>query len=106
MRFKRMALITGIALAALLALFIPISAQPPGETRMVMDETLETYIAPPCFNQAEVTNDLRETDWSAVKQSGYGAESACSAERMMPVKQTLGQLLFQTLGLSKSPWEW
>ncbi|SDS22337.1 hypothetical protein SAMN05444162_0997 [Paenibacillaceae bacterium GAS479] len=96
----------GIVLLAVIVFIIPFSFEPPGDTRMVADRTNKTYIAPPCFDEANPTNNLAEVDWTWVKQSGYKPESSCTSEKLMTAKVTLGEKFTQLLGLSKGRWAW
>ncbi|MCM3749737.1 hypothetical protein M3223_20500 [Paenibacillus pasadenensis] len=96
----------GLVFIAVIVFIIPFSFEPPGGTRMVADHTNQTYIAPPCFDEANLTNNLAEVDWSWVKESGYKADSACTSDKLATAKETLGEKFAQLLGLSKSPWAW
>ncbi|NMM52655.1 hypothetical protein [Paenibacillus aquistagni] len=100
-------LISGlIAVLLLVVARMPLTSHPSNHTRMVVDHTLQTYVAPPCFDDAELTNYLSETTWSKVKELHYKPESRCTEERIQPIKQTLWNKLLQSIGLSSSPWSW
>ncbi|MFD0590936.1 hypothetical protein ACFQZE_23355 [Paenibacillus sp. GCM10027627] len=96
----------GIIIFIILVVSVPLPTQPPGDTRMILDHTLLVYAAPPCFNEADLTNNLAETTWDLAKQKGYEPESACTAEKMKPVSRTLWNIGMNWLGLSASPWAW
>ncbi|SEL96527.1 hypothetical protein SAMN04488688_107134 [Paenibacillus sp. cl141a] len=73
---------------------------------MILDHTLQVYVAPPCFNDAGLTNNLSETTWDKVKERGYEPESACTSEQMKPVTYTTWNKIKELAGLSPSPWAW
>ncbi|MCG7407015.1 hypothetical protein MH117_06250 [Paenibacillus sp. ACRRX] len=103
---RRWGLSGGLLLVLLIMLFVPLSFQPPGNTRMVIDHTLRVYIAPPCFNEADLTNNLIETTWHKAVETGYGPESDCTANKMKPIKRTLWDKVMELTGLIPNPWSW
>lgn len=86
--------------------FFPLPFHPPGDTRIILDHTLRVYVAPPCFNDAALTNYLTETTWSKAREKGYEPESACTAERMKPTESTIWNKLREMAGLIPSSWRW
>ena len=97
--------IGGISIAAIVALLVvPLPFGPPGDTRIIVDHTLRTYIAPSCFNQAEVTNHLSELTWTDAQQRGYAPESACTSDALQPVRTTIIGKTLQNIGVLPSPW--
>ncbi|GIQ65960.1 hypothetical protein PACILC2_45280 [Paenibacillus cisolokensis] len=73
---------------------------------MILDHTLQVYVAPPCFNDADLTNYLTETTWNKVAERGYEPESACTAEMMKPVARTMWNKVRELAGFIPSPWAW
>ncbi|WP_246873803.1 hypothetical protein [Paenibacillus dendritiformis] len=90
------------------ALFVvPVTLHPPDSTRIVLDHTYQTYIAPPCYDRAEVTNNLSEGALKHLKDySSYLPESACTRDSLAPREVTAGVWLGQMLGIGKGPWDW
>lgn len=105
---RRMRWLLGGAGAAvlLLLLAVPLPDHPPGDTRVILDHTLRVYAAPPCFDQADLTNYLTETTWDKAQESGYGPESACTADKLKPVSSTLWNRIGIIAGFHTSPWSW
>ncbi|WP_020619785.1 hypothetical protein [Paenibacillus daejeonensis] len=85
---------------------VPVTTGPPDRTRMVVDHTLETYIAPPCFDQAEATNYLGEINWRGAQTYNYKPESACTTALMEPQSMMLWQVAGVRLGWLSGPWGW
>lgn len=96
-----------ILVAVVASLFlIPTETTPPDDTRMILEYTKETYIAPPCFEQADPTNNIEETDLESAKEM-YEANGACTNEELEPEKDTLGTALLKKIGLMNTKWdEW
>lgn len=82
-------------------------AASPDSTRIVLDHTYQTYIAPPCYDRAEVTNNLAEGALKHLKDySSYVPESACTRDSLAPREVTASVWLSQMLGIGKGPWDW
>jgi hypothetical protein len=90
----------------IVAMSIPWSYGPPGTTRIILDHTNGIYVAPPCFDQANVTNNLTESTWAKARERGYRSESTCTSEVMEPAFGTLWSRLWQATGIKASPWAW
>lgn len=95
-----------LAIAILSTLFINVQAAPPDDTRVVVEKTHKTYIAPVCFEQAETTNNLAEATYAQAKELQYKAESSCTEEAMKPHSERLITVITQKLGLANSKWDW
>ncbi|WII39833.1 hypothetical protein [Paenibacillus thiaminolyticus] len=90
------------------ALFVvPVTLHPPDSTRIILEHTYQTYITPPCYDRAEVTNNLAEGALKHLKDyPSYSPESACTRDSLEPQKATAIVWLGQMMGISKGPWDW
>ncbi|MFD3257872.1 hypothetical protein ACE3MQ_04585 [Paenibacillus lentus] len=95
-----------VALILLSLFFIPINASPSGQTRMILDHSLHVYVSPPCFNEAQVTNNIAESTLSKARELQYEAEAKCTTDSLMSQKMSLADALFIRLGIVKGPWNW
>ncbi|TAA72030.1 hypothetical protein [Planococcus salinarum] len=68
------------ATAFLIFLFVPRENVPPPNTRVVLEHTYRTYIAPSCFQEADATNFLEESTLAQAKELEYPPHSDCTAE--------------------------
>lgn len=66
------------AAALLIFLFIPRENAPPPSTRVVLEHTYRTYIAPSCFQGADATNFLEESTLQHAKDLNYPPHSECT----------------------------
>ncbi|GAA0133666.1 hypothetical protein YSY43_05060 [Paenibacillus sp. YSY-4.3] len=97
---------TLIALILLSLFFIPINAKPSGQTRMILDHTLHVYVSPPCFNEAQVTNNIAESTLGKARELQYEADAQCTADSLMSRKMSVMDVFFSSLGIIKGPWNW
>lgn len=102
----RMLLGGGAIILALFFFLVPIPFGPPGDLRIILDHTLDVYIAPPCFEQSNATNYLTETTWKNAREKGYRPESACTATLLQPAAATLWSKLQESLGIIPGSWSW
>ncbi|GIP26136.1 hypothetical protein J23TS9_12660 [Paenibacillus sp. J23TS9] len=93
-------------LTVLSLLFIRMTVQPPGNTRVILDHSLQKIIAPPCFNSAEVTNNLTESKLSRADKLQFKPDSACTEKSLAGTKMTLFQILLEKIGVKKGGWDW
>lgn len=49
-----------IGAAFLIGMIIPRETEPSGDTRVILEHTYQTYIAPICFEESDPTNFLEE----------------------------------------------
>ncbi|MFD2115343.1 hypothetical protein ACFSTH_09860 [Paenibacillus yanchengensis] len=96
--------ITIVLLVLIAMVYIPITSKPPKDTRMIVEYTHETYIAPACFEQAEKTNNISEVTLEWLEGKKYKPESACTTEYLQPQKQSIMKIIGQKLGIVNSPW--
>ncbi|MFD2670497.1 hypothetical protein [Marinicrinis sediminis] len=95
-----------LVIGMIAAMFIEVETEPPGDTRIILERTHSTYIAPPCFEHAETTNNLSETSLAKAKELHFKPESVCTTDALQPQKQSLMNLLEQKIGLGKGKWDW
>jgi hypothetical protein len=100
-------LIAILLVSAINSLFvIHVENTPPGDTRIILENHYQTYIAPPCFEQAEVTNDLTEATLERAVAEGYEPESDCTTEALQPERQSLIETMREKLGTKEGRWDW
>ncbi|WP_409346300.1 hypothetical protein [Paenibacillus sp. MBLB4367] len=95
-----------LAIACLSAVFIKVQASPPSDTRVIVERTHQTYIAPMCFEKAETTNNLTEATYALAKELGYKPESSCTENALKPQTERLITVIAQKVNLAKSKWDW
>ncbi|MFS0557702.1 hypothetical protein [Brevibacillus sp. 179-C9.3 HS] len=87
-------------------LSIPMEVSPSPDTRLILEHTHKTYISPPCYEQANKTNNLAEADIQKAQELNYQPESSCTADSLAPIKQPIASVLAVSLGIKKSQWDW
>lgn len=103
---KRIQIVISVILLLLICTFIiRIPIQAPGDTRLILEMTHQTYIAPACFEKAEATNNLVESTYARAVKLDLVPESDCT-ESLMKGKTTLFDAALIKLGLTKGEWNW
>ncbi|GAA0375259.1 hypothetical protein GCM10008968_33810 [Bacillus horti] len=97
-------IMVGILVLFAMLMFIPVDLGPHDNTRMIVDQTYRIYIAPPCYEQTEVTNNLLETTFGSVVESSLQPESACTAEALSTINVTMWSALKERLFPTR--WNW
>lgn len=87
-------------------LFIQITLQPPGNTRVILDHSLQMVITPPCFNSAKITDNLTESKLPRAKKLQYKPDSTCTAESLAGFKETILHVFMEKIGVKKGRWDW
>jgi len=96
-----------ILMLGYVALFwIRVPVQPAGSTRMIVDHSLQIFVAPPCYNTATITNNVSESNLSRAEELQYKPDSPCTEESLQTAQETLMQLLMEKLGVRKGSWDW
>lgn len=52
----------------------------PSNSRVILDHTHKTYIAPSCFEESDPTNSIEESTFEEAEELGYSPHSACTVE--------------------------
>ncbi|NHN30521.1 hypothetical protein [Paenibacillus agricola] len=85
---------------------IPVTLQPPDNTRLILERSKLTYISPPCFDQAVITNNLSESTLVKTKELDFKPDSVCTEQSLAGVKMSAYNVLLHKLGLKKDYWNW
>lgn len=107
---KKRIWIVALLLAAsllLLLFFIPRENTPAPESRVVLEHSFRTYIAPSCFEQADATNFLEESTLEQAQELNYPPHSSCT-EKAFEGNQDSGFIrLLKELGImEKESQDW
>ncbi|WP_066175743.1 hypothetical protein [Bacillus marinisedimentorum] len=104
---KTAAVFAAIIIIVIAAVIIPVNAVPPNDTRIILDHDRKTYIAPPCFQNANASNFLEETQLEkALELDGYKPEGTCTSQQLKTEKTSLFQWVLLKTGLTKGKWDW
>ncbi|SFL55812.1 hypothetical protein SAMN03159341_107125 [Paenibacillus sp. 1_12] len=95
-----------LVVALVVSMTVQVEVTPPDHTRMILDRTNRFYIAPPCFNQAVITNNLSESTMKKAKELDYIPESTCTEQSLQAVHKPLLLAWMERFGLQKSNWNW
>jgi hypothetical protein len=101
MNKKRIGIILALLLAAmLLALFfLPRENEPSPNSRVILEHTYRTYIAPSCFESADATNFIEESTLEEAAALGYLPHSDCTNELFQSTNDSPFTSLMKELGI-------
>lgn len=93
-----------VALFAIIGALIKTTDVAPPHARIIVDHSLQAYVAPPCFNDADVTNDLEDTTLGKAVELGYKPESECTESALVGEPRSLLSKLLELLGFIEGQW--
>lgn len=94
-RYRWLIGVLASVLIVLLGFIIQVEVDGPDNETVIIDYTLSEYSAPACFDQAEFTNNIDETNYNDVKDhSEFVPESACTEEELAVTTAPLWFSLF------------
>lgn len=108
---KRKPLFGAITLLALVAaaiwFFMPQENEPSAESRIVLEHTHRTFIAPSCFEESDPTNFLEESTLGRAQELNYPPHSECTEKAFESNRDSPAVQLMKELGLmEKTQTDW
>ncbi|WP_238458006.1 hypothetical protein [Alkalihalobacterium alkalinitrilicum] len=94
-----------IILFVLVGSLIKTTEVAPANARMIIDHSLNVYVSPPCFNDAEVTNFLEEVTLQQALDMGYNPDSTCTEDSLVGESRSLITQLLEGIGLQAGQWD-
>ncbi|MEC1177949.1 hypothetical protein P9B03_05585 [Metasolibacillus meyeri] len=97
---RRLILFTVLMIVIIFASFIiPRETKPSADTRVILEHTFKTYIAPQCFEDANATNFLEESTLGEAQKLNYASDSACTDEALKSEKNPFLISLLKEIGV-------
>lgn len=94
-----------ISLLILVSYFIPKETTPSPDTRVIIEHTKGTYIAPRCFEDSEPTNYLGDGTIAEAIELNYEIDSACTEKALEGVKDSLFISILKDIGVLSKKWD-
>jgi hypothetical protein len=88
-----------LAAVLLILFFMPRDNQPSPQTRVILEHSHRTYIAPSCFEESNATNFLEESTLQGARDLNYPAESACTERAFQGNRDSFFVSLMKELGI-------
>lgn len=100
---KRIGILIGLAAAAALIVFffLPRENSPSPRTRVILEHTHRTYIAPSCFDEADATNFLEDSTLEKAQELQYPPHSSCTEESFKGNRDSPFISLLKELGIKE-----
>lgn len=107
MKIKKLILLFSLFLIVLViaSFFIPKETVPSSDTRVVLDHTYRSYIAPGCFEESDLTNFLEESTLEQAQKLQYHPHSTCTEDALKPEKGNLFISLLKEVGIINKKWD-
>ena|SRR5690625_843866 len=84
---------------------VPKETKPSSTTRVILEHNEKTYIAPPCFQEADASNFIAESSLEQANELNYSPHSACTEGALKGEKDSLLVSLLKDIGFIKKKWE-
>ncbi len=94
-----------IVLAIIMSFLIEKETKPSASTRVVIEHHYQTYIAPRCFDQNEVTNFLEDGTLGKAQELNYDPHNECTEEALAGEKEALFISLLKDIGIISKKWD-
>lgn len=94
-----------MSLLILSSFFIDKEVRPSPNTRVVLEHTYKTFIAPLCFETADTTNFLEESTLGNAQTKDYEPHSSCTEEALEAENNSLFISLLKEIGIMKKKWD-
>ncbi|QUW20942.1 hypothetical protein JSQ81_14105 [Sporosarcina sp. Marseille-Q4063] len=89
----------------LISAFIPRETRPSAGTRIILEHTYKTYIAPVCFEESDPTNFLEEATLQEAENLNYPPHSPCTEKALESENDRLLTSLLKQIGIMDKKWD-
>lgn len=100
-KFLTITIIAVIVIIFGLSLVLERNTKPSADTRIILEHTHKTYIAPSCFEESNPTNFLEESTLEKAQTLNYKPSSACTEEALIHKKDRLLISILKEIGIIK-----
>ena len=94
-----------IMVLVVIGFMIPKETKPSSDTRIILEHTYKTYIAPGCFEQSNPTNFLQDSTLGEAQNLNYDAHDSCTIDRLENEKDSLIISLLKDVGVLDKKWD-
>lgn len=94
-----------IAVLIIASLVIKKETHPSTNTRIILEHTYKSYVAPVCFQDADITNFLEDSTLGVAEQMDYEPHDACTEEALLAEKESLFVSLLKDIGFIQTKWD-
>lgn len=90
---------------AIIGFMIPVETKPSSDTRIILEHTYKSYIAPGCFEQSNPTNFLQDSTLGEAQDLNYDAHDSCTVNRLENEKDLFIVSLLKEVGVLDKKWD-
>lgn len=103
---KKILVGVGVLIALiLLSLVIQKETKPAKNTRIILEHTYQTYVAPVCFEQSDTTNFLEDSTLEVAYEMEFAPHDSCTEEALSGKKESLFVSLLRDIGFIQKEWD-
>lgn len=89
----------------IVSFLIPKETKPSSDTRIILEHTYHTYIAPKCFQQSDPTNYLQDSTLEEAQNLNYEPHDSCTEAALESEKDSLFISLLKDIGVLNKKWD-
>lgn len=94
-----------ISAIVLIGMFVPKRTHPSADTRIILEHTYKTYIAPVCFEDSDPTNFLEESTLQNAESLNYDPHSPCTENALESENDRLIPSTLKQIGIMNKKWD-
>lgn len=94
-----------LIIVIVISAIIPKETHPSDDTRVILDHTYHSYIAPVCFEDSDPTNFLEEATLEKARELNYEPHTECTEQALKSEKDKLLTSILKDIGIMKKKWD-
>ncbi|MDO6449430.1 hypothetical protein [Oceanobacillus profundus] len=94
-----------IAALIIVSFLIPKKTNPSPDTRIILEHTYHTYIAPTCYQQSDPTNYIQDSTLGEAKNLNYKPHDSCTEKAFESEKDSLLISFLKDIGVLNKTWD-
>lgn len=94
-----------IGIMVVISLLISRETKPSPDTRIILEHTYKTYIAPRCFEQSNATNFLQDSTLDEAQYLNYEPHDHCTEIELESIEDSLFISILKDIGVLDKKWD-
>lgn|SRR5690625_280276 len=94
-----------IGLMLIDSFLIPRETKPSLDTRIILEHTYKTYIAPRCFEQSNATNYLQDSTLEEAQYLNYDPHDSCTETELESEEDSFFISILKDIGILSKKWD-
>ena len=94
-----------IIVTILISLFITRETLPSSDTRIILEHTYKSYIAPVCFEESNATNFLEDSTLQKAQDLNYKPHNSCTENALKAENDSLFKSILKEIDIIDKKWD-